>query len=270
MSQAALAHPNDVSGSYLTFHLSQAKYALPVDAIQYITTLDAIQPHEVPRGKSGLSRVFTFQNEQISLFNFSRLIGSTSQLEECIALIEMLDQRKQDHLDWMAALEESLRSGSEFIKAKDPHKCAFGTWYDHYHTNDEELRAIMVRFDEPHKRIHALAEKLLSMAKNQSKLQEALNILEEERHSTLKQLLKLFSQAKSRLSDMLKPVVVILQANKRRYAVELDSIDQIVEFNNSHWLPGKEKDLKHPCYDGFLQQTEGELYIRLEPAHLIP
>jgi hypothetical protein len=42
-----------------------------------------------------------------------------------------------------------------------------------------------------------------------------------------------------------------------------------MEFNNSHWLPGKEQDLKHPCYDGFLQKTEGELYIRLEPAHLI-
>jgi chemotaxis signal transduction protein len=269
MSQAATANQTNIAGSYLTFHLSQAKYALPVDAIQYITTRDAIDPHDIPRGKSEQSRIFTFQEEQISLYNFSGLIGSASQIEECQALIDMLDQRKQDHLDWMEALEASLESGTEFTKAKDPHQCAFGRWYDHYHTNDEELRAIMVQFDEPHKRIHSLAENLLSMVKDENKVAEALRILNDERHSTLKQLLRLFGQAKSRLSDMLKPVVVILHANDRSYAVELDSIDQIMEFNNSHWLPGKEQDLKHPCYDGFLQKTEGELYIRLEPAHLI-
>lgn len=269
MSQPAAANQVNIAGSYLTFHLSQAKYALPVDAIQYITTRDAIDPHEIPRGESDPSRIFTFQDEQISLYNFSRLIGSASQIEECHALIEMLDQRKQDHIDWVEALESSLNSGSEFTHAKDSHQCAFGHWYDHYHTNDDELRAIMAQFNEPHKRIHSLAETLLSMTKNEDKIDEALRILNDERHSTLKQLFRLFGQAKSRLSDMLKPVVVILQANDRSYAVELDSIDQIMEFNDDHWLPGKEQDLKHPCYDGFLQKKEGELYIRLEPAHLI-
>ena len=39
---------NSIAGSYLTFHLSQAKYALPVCDIQYITTIDSIDPHQVP------------------------------------------------------------------------------------------------------------------------------------------------------------------------------------------------------------------------------
>ena len=117
MNQTAVATQSDVAGSYLTFHLPRAKYALPVDSIQYITTLDAIDPHDVPGGKSGIRRMFTYEGTQIPLFNFSRLIGSTSQLEECEQLISMLKQRRQDHIDWITALEHSINHGEEFKKS---------------------------------------------------------------------------------------------------------------------------------------------------------
>lgn len=268
MSDAALAPRPSVAGSYLTFHLSQAKYALPVDAIQYITTLDAIDPHDVPKGNNGLTQVFSFQGNQISLYQFSALIGSGSQSAECERLIVLLKERRQDHIDWMSALEDSLTHGTEFTKATDPHQCAFGRWYDQYRAHDTELAGILSQFDAPHQRIHALASELLKQADDGAR-EQALSRLDDERHSTLKLLLRLFEQAIARLEEMLKPVVVILRANQRTYAIELDSIDQIMEFNDGHWLPGKEQDLKHPCYDGFLQKSEGELFIRLEPAHLV-
>ena len=68
MNQTAVATQSDVAGSYLTFHLPRAKYALPVDSIQYITTLDAIDPHDVPGGKSGIRRMFTYEGTQIPRF----------------------------------------------------------------------------------------------------------------------------------------------------------------------------------------------------------
>ncbi|MEE3209576.1 chemotaxis protein CheW [Thalassolituus sp.] len=268
MNQTAVATQSDVAGSYLTFHLPRAKYALPVDSIQYITTLDAIDPHDVPGGKSGIRRMFTYEGTQIPLFNFSRLIGSTSQLEECEQLISMLKQRRQDHIDWITALEHSINHGEEFKKAADPHLCAFGLWYDKYKAHDEELRKIMAQFDAPHNRIHSLATRLLKMAHEEDKAEEANRILNDEKHSTLKVLLRLFDQATARLEEMLKPVVVILRAAGRTYGIELDSIDQIIEFDNRHWLPDEEQELQHACYDGFLQKNEGELFIRLEPAHL--
>ena len=270
MSDAAAVAPPLVAGSYLTFHLTQAKYALPVGAIRYITELDAVEAHAVPGGKGGMTRVFTFQQEQISLYNFSRLMGAASQREECQQLVELMAQRRQDHIDWIEALEHSIETGSDFQKATDPHQCSFGRWYDSYRSRDEELKAILAQFDAPHKKIHSLAGELLKLADTDDGKTLALQRLEEERHSTLKLLLRLFSQATARLEDMLKPVVVILNANGHTYAIELDSIDQIMEFDQKHWFPGKEQDLKHPCYDGFLQKTDGELFIRLEPKHLHP
>jgi len=272
MPDTAVAVTPDVAGSYLTFHLPRAKYAIPVDSVQYITTMDAIDPHDVPGGQKGTRRMFTYEQAQIPLYNFSQLIGGSSQLQECEQLIDMLKQRKQDHIDWMTALEHSLRSGEEFTKATSPHLCAFGLWYDKYKAHDEDLHTIMVQFDAPHQRIHSLASKLLAMAADETGKSggksQALRILNEEKHSTLKQLLRLFEQAGARLEEMLKPVVVILKAANRTYGIELDSIDQIMEFDGRHWLPDKEQELQHACYDGYLQKTEGELYIRLDPAYL--
>ncbi|WP_369985769.1 CZB domain-containing protein [Thalassolituus sp.] len=270
MNHSAVAATPDVAGSYLTFHLPRAKYALPVDAIQYITTLDAIDPHDVPSGNRGIRRMFTYERTQIPLFNFSALIGAGSQQDECQQLIDMLGQRRQDHIDWIEALEHSLVTGDEFKKATNPHLCAFGLWYDKYKAYDEELHAIMVQFDEPHKRIHSLAETLLKMSADEDKKEEAIRILNNERHSTLKLLLRLFGQARSRLEEMLKPVVVILRAGKRTYGIELDSIDQIMEFDQRHWLAdhADSQAVDHACYDGFLQKDEGELFIRLDPSQL--
>ena len=142
MSDAAAVAPPLVAGSYLTFHLTQAKYALPVGAIRYITELDAVEAHAVPGGKGGMTRVFTFQQEQISLYNFSRLMGAASQREECQQLVELMAQRRQDHIDWIEALEHSIETDSDFQKATDPHQCAFGRWYDSYRSRDEELKAL--------------------------------------------------------------------------------------------------------------------------------
>jgi len=268
MSDAAVA-TSPVAGSYLTFHLPHARYALPVAGIQYITTLEAIDPHEVPKGDTSLVRVFNFQGSQISLYNFSQLIGIPSQREESLQLIELLAARRQDHVNWMQALEHSLITGEDFTKATDPHKCAFGQWYDQYQANDEELAKLMREFDAPHKRIHSLAHTLLKQAADADTREQAMKTLEDEKHSTLKHLLNLFSMAQSRLEDLIRPVVVILRSGTHTYAIELDSIDQIMEFNDKHWLPGKERDLKHDSYDGFLQKTEGELFIRLDPNSLI-
>jgi chemotaxis signal transduction protein len=106
------------------------------------------------------------------------------------------------------------------------------------------------------------------MAHEEDKAEEANRILNDEKHSTLKVLLRLFDQATARLEEMLKPVVVILRAAGRTYGIELDSIDQIIEFDSRHWLPDEKQELQHACYDGFLQKNEGELFTRLEPAHL--
>ena len=49
-------------------------------------------------------------------------------------LIQLFTEKEKDHHDWLNALEESIVDGVPFTKAKDPHQCAFGKWYDKFQT----------------------------------------------------------------------------------------------------------------------------------------
>ena len=69
----------------------------------------------------------------------------------------MLDARKQDHVNWVSALERSIETSERFTLATDPHKCNLGKWYDNFKTNSSELSAHLARLEEPHRKLHEVA-----------------------------------------------------------------------------------------------------------------
>lgn len=257
-----------VAGSYLTFSHGDALYALSVNNVVYISSSDALTSCTVPSVERESQRVFLFQDQNVPLYSFCSLMNTQSLREEITELLDLLAQRRQDHINWMDALENSIRSGEPFTKATDPHQCAFGVWYDQYRPADEQLQTILAKFDEPHKRIHSLAEKLLLMAKS-GEQHQAIVILQNEKRSTLTALLDLFAQASSRLEEMFKPVVVILQTDSRLFAIEVESIDDILDFDEEHWLLDPEVDHNSHCYDGFFQRPDGSLFVKLNVENLL-
>lgn len=258
------------AGSYMTFSSGVAHYSLPVDCVRYITSIDTIKLRTAPDKRGGRHQVFDFEDRAVVLHRFSQLVGANSQIDECKALIELLRQRKQDHIDWIAALEHCLRTGQAFNRATDPHKCAFGVWYDQYLPRDLELKNIMAQFDQPHCRIHSLAQRLLGLAMDEGHVDDAIEILEEERFTTLKALMALFDRAEARLNDLIKPVAMIVDVGTSLYALELDNIEDIHEFDDRHWLAhGHQESVQHLCYDGFFQKGDGHLFIKLDPYKLV-
>ena len=266
-AQVHAEQPNSHSGSYITFRLGNARFALQVDCVRYITAANTLKKRETPDEQKNSHTLFDFNGEAVALYHFGDVIGAHSQAKSVEELITLLDQRKQDHINWIKALKNSLQTGEPFKKATDPHQCAFGQWYDNYTPDDDELADILARFDAPHKRIHALAEKLLNMAKTPEGAQAALGVLEDEERSTLNELLEIFGLAASRLEDILKPVVIIIALDKTHYAIELDHIEDIQSFTEDNWLP----DIpQHPsqlhCCDGFFQTPDNKLFLRLNPT----
>ncbi len=258
------------AGSYICFSAGNAHYALPVSHVRYITALDAISTRSAPNRNDIPRAVFDFSGETVVLYRFCEIIGTKSPADESKELIELLKARRQDHVNWVIALERSIRHNTPFAGATDPHKCAFGIWYDEYHAKDEELRWILTRFNEPHKHIHSLADTLLTLAKDPSKVDEALHILNEEKEKTLVELLDVFSEAEERLGKLARPVVLVIEGNSKVFALEVDGIRDIVDFDESNWLP--HNNIEHHadiCYDGFFQGLEGELFLNISPKCLL-
>lgn len=70
-----------------------------------------------------------------------------------------------DHLKWADALAVgTLLMGHEFQGQTDPTKCKFGEWYYAF-TPPAEVKDAFAKIEEPHKRLHATAAKILASLK---------------------------------------------------------------------------------------------------------
>lgn len=252
--------------TFLSFCSGGNYYVIPIKEVVYITESSALKMRTVPKGDGSANRVFEFNGQPSQLVSLSQVFNIDSRAEESQKLIDLLNARKQDHINWMEALEYSIKEDVPFEKATDPHKCAFGMWYDSYQTNDADLSSILAKFDAPHKRIHALAEKLLAKAaEGEEQRAEALRILKDERSLTLQGLLQLFAQAVGRLDDMAKPITIIVsKGGEQRFGIEVDIIGDVIDFQSNEWMSAATKSSEDSqCFDGFYQGSE-HLFINFD------
>ena len=255
-------------GSYLTFRTGEMHFAISAVHVRYITAqFGAERKVHRPDGKQ--IRVFQFENHNVSCFDFADIVGVESRAEGCAELKQLLEQRRQDHIDWLEALEQSLKNDTPFTKATDPHQCAFGKWYDSFTADDEALAHILAAFDAPHKRLHSLAERLLDMDDRD----KALAILENERSITLHSLLDLFDDAQNCLNDMQRKVAVIVDVNQKLFAIELEQIDDLVYFSENQLDSSrdlcKELPIKADIISTFYHQDQSPLYLVIDPHKLV-
>jgi chemotaxis signal transduction protein len=257
----------NTTNTYITFSAGKSLFAIDTQYIRYITARDMLSSRPVPTLKGDTKEVFDYQGHVITLYRFCEAIGVESQADSSAALVEMLRARRQDHIDWVDALEHSIRTGEAFTKATDPHQCAFGKWYDNYRPEDPELAKIMKAFDAPHKHIHALAERLLKQAEQSETLDGALSELAKERGSTLRELLKLFNTAAIRLEDMVKPVVLVIDGGERTFALEIESVRDIREFSEQEQIPEQDSG-DNAIHQGYFKGRDEHLHIHIDPALL--
>lgn len=213
-----------------TFWVSDTLYAIDISRVLTISQeMGNIQT--LPAKAKGLVGMVEFQGNAVPVLDFANMLGFDSGVENSNELIQLLYDKEKDHIDWIEALEDSLVNGTPFVKAKDPHKCAFGQWYDHFKTRDETLMEVLCEFDKPHKQIHALADKLLDMKKD-NQLDHALKLLSYERNITLKRLLKRFEQARTHLKESTRQVLLYVTEDgiTPTVALRIDDINDVIDF----------------------------------------
>jgi len=170
---------------------------------------------------------FVFQGNPfpyVSLWNLLKLKSEYTEYEE---MQEMLSSRRQDHLDWMSALEDAIKNGVGFSKPRNPRECAFGKWYYGYHTKNLRLSLLMRSFEWPHAEIHRLADKLLGISES-GRIKEALQAFEESKNTTLAELLELFDSTQALLSELQRRIALIVSDGDEWCALGADGVRDIV------------------------------------------
>lgn len=245
----------------ITFFVASTQYATPVSEVRYIEQDKRKTTRIEVNAKLG-AEVTTYQGKPVPIYDLAALMGCEAEYTRNLQLLDILNEREKDHIDWLDALESSIRTGSEFKKARDPNQCEFGKWYAGFKAEDEILADILEDFDEPHQRIHALAGELLSL-RDEGNAEQALNILSIERTKTLGKLISLFASARERLENITRPILLYIDTSKKMVAVRLNAISDIVTYNKSDFTPQNEVDDNEQLNElsfvaGYLENKDNE------------
>lgn len=231
-NQASLDEDSEAL-TVFTFWIGDELFAIDIANILSITQdLDSLL--KTPVKSKGLTGIINYLGNPVAVYNFAEMLSIPSTRELKSDLVELLNTREKDHVDWIDALEKSLTDGVPFEKARDAHMCEFGKWYDKFETRDEALMDIMSRFDEPHKKIHALADELLDL-KERDQLDVALEKLKLARTTTLNNLKKHFSHARDQIQDSIHTVVINItnDGSKPVVALQIDEIHEVMNFTQT-------------------------------------
>jgi purine-binding chemotaxis protein CheW len=201
-------------------------FAMPTQDMREI-----IMPREtarVPNVPEYILGVTNIRGSVMPLLDLRKRIGLPSAAEETEQFCALMEHREQDHRKWLAELAASVNERRAFGLTTDPHKCAFGKWYDVYRSDDPWITAQLRKFGAPHQEIHAIGIEVSLVSQNACA--EAEELITRTRDGALAKMLKLFAELKDLVRCTTRGTAVILINKAKPFAVLVDLALSIEKF----------------------------------------
>lgn len=206
---------------YLMAGVRGLELAIPAEYVQEIILRP--QWHAVPRLPPYCRGVINLRGQVIPLIDLRLRLDLPSSLTETEEMIAMFLAREQDHIRWLKELQNAIREKRPFTLARDPTQCAFGKWYYSYKPDDIGFASVMYRFEEPHRRIHNLADIALSFAA-QGNFNKAEELIEHTRAGDLKTVIQLFQEVREAFAQSKKELAVVLHNGEKHLSITVDRV----------------------------------------------
>jgi purine-binding chemotaxis protein CheW len=222
---------------WVLFRLNQQLYGIPASYTQEMVTIPEVTP--IPRSPDFVRGLINLRGSVIALIDLRMKLDQPSMDEELESFIKTMRQRQQEHIEWVDALEKTIETGVPFTQIRDPHQCAFGKWYDNYNPQNPQLSGLFLRFDAPHKAIHAAADQVESLlAKNQK--EKAEDLLQYTRKNHLEPIIELFGEMEKALYSVRQEVAIVVEHSNTMLALTVDAVDAVetLKADSIENLPG--------------------------------
>lgn len=213
----------------LTVHSSEVTYGIPLCSVEEIKRLEQIT--SIPGSKSYVRGGIWHRDHQIPLIDLRKLFSIPSLREERQQLVQTLDQREKDHLDWIDELYASVKENREFRKTLDPRKCAFGKWYYSFVTYDSHIERLFRAFEAPHAEVHRVGAVVAELV-GAGKRDEAFDKINHAKENELAKLFKLFGEFKNALVNDLREISIVVTVGSKKTAIIVDAVENIFKLTS--------------------------------------
>lgn len=219
---------------WVIVRLMGAPYALPCCDLKELVAVGEVT--RVARAPPWVRGVMNLRGKVIPVIDLRLRLGLPSVASETKGFCELMAQREQDHRKWLAELEASVRERRPFTLTTDPHKCAFGRWYDTYKAEDGWVAALLRRFNEPHQRIHQLGVEVEAL-KAAGQHADALALMDRSREKGLHLMIALFAELKVLAAEATRETLAVLSIGGAIAGATVDAAIGVEKLTQLEALP---------------------------------
>lgn len=212
----AITDSNDL---WLTVKLQTQLYAIESTYVESISVLEETIS-VLPESNNIKPGIIHSRGRVIPIINLRAALGLKTFEEEQAAFENMLEQRKNDHIHWVNEMERCLKEDDTFRLTTDPHKCAFGKWYDNYQTENQTISFHLRKIDEPHKKLHETAHLAFECPRQCDDCEREKCLreqLKEDAHTYMKIVVGLLDEAKSIFRENSRTMCVIVKDKENSF-----------------------------------------------------
>ncbi len=222
MNENFNAAKENVELPWLIFLLNKNAYAVNSKYVNGINMrAEDITPlPDAPDIYRGLVKV---REEVCPLLDMRKLFHFLSLDEETANFRRMMEQRKQDHIKWIDTLEQCVKTGEKFTLATDPHKCAFGMWYDKFISDNHSAGFHIKKVEEPHRLLHESAPLIISFAE-QGDMKNAERLLKKARNEYVPKILSIIDESENAYRSTFRENVVFLSDGEQMLGLLVDEV----------------------------------------------
>jgi len=241
----------EIDFPWLVFRLKDNLYCVNSKIITSIV----IMPENmtiVPNVPDYIRGLIHLRGSVIPLLDLRTLFKIKSVKEEYEDFKNMIDARKNDHVNWVNEFEHSIKYDEKFDLTTDPHECEFGKWYDNFTTDIEVVNFNLKKLDEPHKLIHQAVENSNNCSKDHSSCEREQclkTVLKETKEKNMAYMMELLDEIKEIFKVHYKEMVVILEQDNSYVGITVDevlSVENIIPFEETEEVRNMCKD-KYVC-----------------------
>ncbi len=259
MNENFNAVEENVELPWLIFLLNKNAYAVNSKYVNGISMrAEDITPlPDAPDIYRGLVKV---RDEVCPLLDMRKLFHFLSLDEETAKFREMMEQRKRDHIKWIDTLEQCVKNGEKFTLTTDPHKCAFGMWYDKFISDNHSASFHIKKIEEPHRLLHESAPIIINAAE-QGDMKTVERLLKKARNEYVPKILSVIDESENAYRSTFRENVVFLSDGEQMLGLLVDEVIAVDKVEPVTGSSSMNMLLKSRFFEGIARNDKIDLEI---------
>ena len=254
---------------WVVFRLRDQHFAISAYQVQEMLPMPEIT--SLPNAPQHVRGMINLRGRVIPLLDLRSRLRMKSYQEEVGDLEAMLEERRQDHIHWIAELEKSVSEKRKFTLATDPHQCAFGKWYDGYETDNLELLGALQKFSSPHAKVHRIAIEVEEL-RGHGHDDQALALINRTRGGALARMMLLFDEVKEAVRKAHREIALVTERDQRNLALAVDAVESVEPLapGTLEKLDANMGELQDPLITMIGRRQQGdEMVLVVDPSPLL-